>query len=215
MDILTSWLLCGRFSGIFHFLTECSVFSISPCVSLFQSTILSIILYSAKLIFVWKLKPWRHLEKTMLKKVRTFDLIEYPRSAQSKIFFVHFDVFPKVHNRTPSYTYNNSLLHEPFEGANIDMCRFSIYRNKIFAMTFLGTSPSADESLNLEKSIKYYSGISGSTCQIRKMITRCNVLLYAEYSRQLRRRYQRTYKRAKLPRNDSGAKCGILKCSDT
>ena len=70
-----------------------------------------------------------------------------------------------------------------------NLCRFSIYSSKIFVITLLGTSPSADESLNLEKSIKYYSGISGSTCQIRKMITRCNVLLYVEYSRQVRRRY--------------------------
>ena len=88
---------------------------------------------------------------------------------------------------------HNSLLHEPFGGANIDMCRFSIYRGKIFVMTLLGTSPSADESLNLEKSIKYYSGISESTCQIRKMITRCNVLLYVEYSRQVRRRYSGSF----------------------
>ena len=73
------------------------------------------------------------------------------------------------------------------------MSRFSIYRTKIFAMTFLGTSPSADESLNLEKSIKYYSGISGSTCQIRKMITGCNVLLYVEYLRQVRRRYSGSF----------------------
>ena len=72
------------------------------------------------------------------------------------------------------------------------MLRFSIY-SKISVMTLFNNSSSADESLNLEKSIKYCGGKSASTCQIRKMITRCNVLLYVEYSPQVRRRYSGSF----------------------